>query len=137
MSIKQKLGLIGSAVLLIGVFLPFISVPILGSQNYIQNGKWEGALVLACAIASAIAVIVAKNKALWFTGIGSLGALAYSFINFERMMSQARSELSHELAGNPLRSLGDLALGSIRLDWGFAVLIIGSLVIIGSAAMKD
>src|SRR5712692_5972455 len=50
----QVLGLAGCALLLVGVFLPFVSVPILGSTNYIGNGRWDGILILIVATMAAL-----------------------------------------------------------------------------------
>ena len=43
--LKMILGLAGAAVLFIGVFVPLVSVPIVGSVNYIQNGRGDGWII--------------------------------------------------------------------------------------------
>ena len=47
---KQKLGLAGSVVLFIGVFIPIVTLPIVGSMNYFHNGQGDGVLVLFLAL---------------------------------------------------------------------------------------
>ena len=42
-----------------------------------------------------------------------------------------------ELRGNPFRGLADMTLQSVQLQWGWALLIIGAVLIIASAAMKE
>ena len=54
MSTKQYLGLIASILLLIGVFVPIVSVPFVGDMNYFQNGKGDGVFILILAIVSLI-----------------------------------------------------------------------------------
>ena len=80
---KQLLGLVGSIVLFIGVFMPAVSVPIMGNMNYLQNGEVDGTIVLLLAVVSLVLVLAKRYKGLWFTGLGSLGVLLFTFINFQ------------------------------------------------------
>ena len=137
MKTKQLLGLIGSIVLFVGVFTPIVSVPIVGNMNYFQNGKGDGTIVLILAIISLVLVLANKYKGLWFTGIGSLGAVLFAFINFQSKMSQAKADMDAELAGNPFRGLADMAMQSVQLQWGWALLIVGAALVIASAASKE
>jgi hypothetical protein len=42
-----------------------------------------------------------------------------------------------ELKDNPFRGLADVAVQSVQLEWGWAVLVIGIVLLIAVAAMKD
>lgn len=137
MNTKQLLGLLGSIVLFIGVFAPIMNIPIIGSMNYFQNGKGDGTIVLVLAAISVVLVLAREFRGLWFTGVGSLGILLFTFINFQSRMSQATADLESQLAGNPFRGLADLAMQSVQLQWGWALLIVGAVLVIASAAMKD
>jgi len=90
---KQLLGLIGSAVLFVGVFAPIISVPIMGNMNYFQNGKGDGTIVLVLVTVSLILILLKKFKGLWFTGLGSMAILAFTFINFQMKMSDVKTQM--------------------------------------------
>ncbi|MDR9770181.1 hypothetical protein [Acetomicrobium sp.] len=137
MSTKQYLGLIASILLLIGVFVPIVSVPFVGDMNYFQNGKGDGVFILILAIVSLISIFAKKYKALWFTGPGSLAILIFTFSNFQVRMADVKKQMELELADNPFRDLADIALQSVQLQWGWALLIVGSVLLIVSAAMKD
>jgi hypothetical protein len=52
-------------------------------------------------------------------------------------MSQATRQMETELKDNPLRGLADLAVQSVQLQWGWAVLVIGIACLIFVVAMKD
>jgi len=78
-----------------------------------------------------------KYKGLWFTGLGSIGIMLFTFINFHYRMSQVKAQMEAELRGNPFRGLADMTLQSVQLQWGWALLIIGAVLIIASAAMKE
>ena len=128
LSEKQILGLIGSIILIFGVFAPLISIPIMGSLNYIQNGEGDGVIILLLAAVSLILVALKKYKGLWFTGFGSLALLAFTFINLQIRIY----ETQQELVDNPFAGLA-----TIQLQWGWAVLAIGAVLVIASAAIEE
>jgi len=88
-------------------------------------------------VISFVLVLSKKYKGLWFTGIGSLGVMLFTFVNFQSKMSQVKADMESELAGNPFRGLADMAMQSVQIQWGWALLIVGAVFVIGSAAMKD
>lgn len=137
MNTKQLLGLIGSIILFVGVFTPIVSVPIMGNMNYFQNGKGDGTFVLILAVVSLIFVLTKKYKGLWFTGLGSMAVMAFTFINFQMKISDMKAQMETQLAGNPFRGLADMAMQSVQLQWGWALLIVGAALVISSAAIKD
>jgi hypothetical protein len=134
---KQLLGLIGSAVLFVGVFAPIVSIPIMGNMNYFQNGKGDGVIVLVLAVISLILVLLKKFKGLWFTGLGSMAIMTFTFINFQMALTNTRTQMETELAGNPFRGIADMAMQSVQIQWGWALLIVGAAFVIVSAAIKE
>ena len=137
MNTKQMLGLIGSVVLFIGVFAPIVSVPIMGNINYFQNGQGDGMIILVLAAISLILVLMEKYKALWFTGSASLAVMLFTLVNFQTKMSQFKADMELELADNPFRGLADMAISSVQLQWGWALLVVGAVLVIISAALKN
>lgn len=137
MKTKQLLGLIGAIILFVGVFAPIVSVPIMGNMNYFQNGKGDGIIVLILAVASLTLVLTKNYKGLWFTGAGSLSGMLFTFVNFQSKMSEMKSQMESQLAGNPFRGLADMAMQSVQLQWGWALLIVGAGFVIVSAALKE
>jgi len=134
---KQLLGLLGSAILFVGVFAPIVSIPIMGNMNYFQNGKGDGVIVLVLAVISLILVLLKKFKGLWFTGLGSMAIMTFTFINFQMALSNTRTQMETELTGNPFRGIADMAMQSVQIQWGWALLIIGVVLLIASAAIKE
>ena len=45
--------------------------------------------------------------------------------------------MAMRLAGTPLRGLADKAVQSIQIRWGWALLVVGALLLIASAALKE
>jgi hypothetical protein len=134
---KQIFGLIGTILLFFGVFTPIVSVPILGNINYFNNGKGDGAIILVLSIVSFILVLRQAYKGLLFTGLGSLAVLTFTFINFQAKMNDATNKLNADLADNPFRGLADTAINSFQLQWGWALLVIGSVLVITSSVIKN
>ncbi len=137
MTKKQIFGLFGSLILFVGVFMPIISMPMIGNMNYFQNGEGDGVIIIIFAFLSIMFSFLNKNQGLWFTGIGSLIVLLFSFINFQMKLAELKSQMAIELEGNPFGGLADLAMQSVQLQWGWAVIIVGAIMIIVSAIMKE
>lgn len=134
---RQLVGLAGAIVLFVGVFMPIISVPVAGSMNYFQNGKGDGTIIIGLAIASTILSLSRRYIGLWLTGAAALGLLAFSYLNLQAHLTGAQEAMGVELADNPFKGLGDIMLQSVQLQWGWALLVIGSLLLVGAAALKS
>jgi len=137
MTTRQLLGILGSAILFIGVFMPIVKLPVVGELNYFHNGRGDGVIILALAVTSFIFVLIRWYRQLWITSPASAAVLAFTFFNFQSKMSQATRQMETELKDNPFRGLADLAVQSVQLQWGWAVLVIGIAFLIVVAAMKD
>jgi len=136
-STKFLLGFLGSILLFIGVFMPIVSVPILGNLNYFQNGKGDGAIIIILAAGSLAVTLARKYRRLLYTGIASLLILGCGFIKFHLAISEARTSIETELAGNPFSGLGQLAIDRVQLEWGWALLVVGAILLIGAAVTRE
>ncbi len=132
---KLWLGIVGSIVLFVGVFAPIISAPFVGNVNYFQNGKGDGTIVLILAVLSFVLVLTKFSVGLWLTGLGSLSVLVFTFVNFQTKMAEAKAKMDKDLAGNPFRGFADVAIQSAQLEWGWALLVVGAMLVIASAAI--
>lgn len=134
---RQVIGMIGSVILIAGVFTPIFSAPIIGNMNYLQIGVGYGTIILILSVISLILAVGKKYNGLWFTGLGSIGVLSFTFINFQSEMSRI---ITYAVLGpasnNPFRDLADI-IQHIQLQWGWALLIVGVALVTASAAMKD
>ncbi len=137
MTQRQLLGLLGSMVLFVGVFMPIVSIPILGAQNYFQNGQGVGIIILILAGISALLCFGKNFKGLFATGLISLAVLAFTFLRFLSKMSEAKAEMQKQIGDNPFKGLGEMAMQSVQLQWGWAVMVVGALLLIGVALMRS
>jgi amino acid transporter len=133
---KQILGLMGASLLFIGVFTPIIRYPVIGTMNTFQHTQWEGPLILILAVISLFLSLTGRYNRLWFTGFLSLGVVAVTFITIQIKLVALQEKMAMRLAGNPFRGLADKAVQSVQIQWGWALLVAGALLLIASAALK-
>ena len=133
----RTLGFIGAALLVVGVFMPIVSFPLFGSINYFQNGHGDGAIVMCFALLALLFVVRGSHRLLWIPGSGSLAMLAFTFSLLQVKLSEMKAHLSGELAGNPFRGIADAMVGTVQLQWGWAVLVIASGILLVAAFTEE
>ena len=131
---RYTLGLAGSLGLILGVFSPLISAPIVGNLNYFQNGQGDGVLILILAIVALLATFQREYKYHGYIGLVALLVIGFTFYNVQGRMSEARDKMTEGLANNPFRGLAEAMAGSIQMQWGWAVLAIGAILLIAAGA---
>lgn len=134
---KFLLGLMGSIALCIGVFAPLVSMPIVGTQNYFANGEGDGTIVLGLAIISFVLILAKRYHALWLTGLGSLGMISFTFIRFRNVIGEMKSDMRSDLQGNPFAGMAEAMIGTVQIQWGWALLLVGAGLLITSAALVE
>lgn len=133
--VRQIVGIVGAIVLFIGVFAPIVSVPIMGHMNYFQNGKGDGAIVLVLAVLSLVAVLINKEALLFFTSLGCLGTLTFTFVNFKIGLSRMLAEASS--SDDLFSGLAELAASAVQLQWGWALHVIGACLTLTPIFLKS
>lgn len=133
--VRQIVGIVGAIILFIGVFTPIVSVPIMGNMNYFQNGKGDGTIVLVLAVLSLIAVLIKKDVILFFTSIGCLGTLTFTFVHFKIGMTRMLAEASN--ADGLFSGLAELAAKAVQLQWGWALLVVGACLTLTPIFLKS
>lgn len=137
MVIKQLIGLIGSILLILGAFSPIVRIPIVGQMNYINSGHGDGILILALGIISIILVLFKKYNPLVSTGITTLGTLGFTYFNIDNLIKKSHAQLTRDLQGNPFKGIAEGIINSVQIEWGFAVIIIGAILLIVTPLLKS
>ncbi|MEF9956548.1 MAG: hypothetical protein RSA22_11555 [Acinetobacter sp.] len=127
---QQLVGFVGALVLLIAVFMPVISVPILGNINLINNGKGDGYIICGLAILSIILVFFKKIRLLWLTSGLSLIIVIYYFYKITSKISETKAELAKHLKGNPFGGLAEAMMSSVQLQFGWVFLFLGCIILL-------
>jgi len=63
--------------------------------------------------------------------------LAFTFFRFQHTVNQAKSEIKLELPNNPFAELSDMAIDSIQIQWGWALLVVGAALLIASSVITN
>jgi len=135
---EKTLALVGSALLFVGVFMPILSMPIVGSVNYFMNGKGDGVIIIVLALAAAGLAMAGRVRDVVWPGAAALAMLAYTFFRVQSGLSEMRAQMHAELTGNPFRQIADAVVDSVQIQWGWAVLVLGALLVVyaGIAARR-
>lgn len=120
-------GLLGSGLLVIGPFTPLISIPIMGSMNLMSGlGNSDGLVICGIAGLSFFLTLANKYWCLWISGLLGIAKVAHVFYFFNVQMPGLLRDYRKETAGNLFAGLGELAFGSIHMEWGVGVLALGT-----------
>lgn len=133
MDIRGTFGLFGSLALIIGVFSPVISAPLIENITYYRNGSEFGIAVLVIAGISLLVTFSRMYRVLPLLGAGALGVVGYTFINVQRKFSDARSQVSEGIGEGALRDLANSAIDTVQMQWGWAVLAVGAVLLLTTA----
>jgi len=125
MNTRQIWILSGAAAMALGTFLPILSLPFIGNQNYFQNGQGDGIFVLVLAVIIAILAFTKAIRFAWIPAAIASLVMLFTFVNLISMISEAEEELQAELEGNPFAGLAEGLFGSVQLQWGWIVMLGG------------
>ena len=119
---RQTLGVLGAFCLAVGAFAPIVSLPEVGGITYIRSGN--GVMLAIALIALAIAL---RNYCAWLLPV-ALTAVAM-------VITTVRSARSLIIAERPATPVG-VTPPPVQLDWGLAVLGVGTLLLFAAAFMR-
>lgn len=128
---NKLLALIGAALLIVGVLVPVVSLPIVGSMNLLMPGGNVGDgifVVVLAAIAGGLALAGKTRHVVW-PGLASLAFIVWKYF-------QIKSAMDVQLA-DP--ALAGVLGGSVQMNLlGWGVLGVGALLLVyaGFSAWK-
>ena len=134
---RQTAGWIGAIMLAIGTLVPLYRVPVFGSINYFNNGKGDGLLVLGLAIIAMLLMIKKSYRGVFFIGLGSLLLIGTTLFRVITVTADAKDQMKKDLAGNPFAGLAEGFMTGSQIEWGFAVLLVGAILLIATRYLKD
>jgi|SaaInlStandDraft_5_1057022.scaffolds.fasta_scaffold07141_3 hypothetical protein len=137
---QQKMAVFGLIVMFIGLFLPIVHSPNMGSLNYVDyitETEVSGLIMLFLLVVSLVLIIAQKYKGLLFTGMTSIGVMAFTLVQLQTLISNAKLGIYTEISANPFVGLADIYQDSFQLQWGLVVLFVGSVLLIMSARKNN
>ncbi|WOE40695.1 zinc ribbon domain-containing protein [Acinetobacter chinensis] len=133
---QQLIGLSGGVVLLLGIFLPVMSVPIMGSVSVFSSGRVDGYVLLGLAIVSLILAFINNLKALRITGGAALLMVVFSFIYILFKLNSLKSDVADKLKDNPFGGMAEAMMNTVQIQYGWVFLFVGSLLLVYAALAK-
>jgi tetratricopeptide (TPR) repeat protein len=137
------LGMSGVGLLGVGTFLPIVDVPVAGGVTYFRGGQGDGIFILIFAVLGAFFIYRKFYRWLLFPGAAALVLLTYGFFNLQRILGTLESQVKAESAGvtdsalrDTVAGMADTAVRTIHLQWGWAILLAGALLLIAAGLLK-
>lgn len=127
---NRNLMFVGSGLLAFGLFMPIVTLPIVGTVSLFGNGGNVAAIsLLALAVlATGLAAKERLGDALW-PGAVAVGILIYCFGRLQHGIGQMRNSL-RELEDNPFAGLAEGAVNAVQIQWGWLPLFGGAALIV-------
>lgn len=129
---SRILGIIGAILLIVGIFCPIVSVFGFNLSYFdsfrMNSGAVDGLIIAGLGVISLVIALLNKTRILIATGIIALGVMAIDFFNFKSKMSEASSTGNSELSS--------ALANAVQLQWGWAVLLLGALLLIVAGILK-
>jgi hypothetical protein len=146
---KQQLGGFAGAVLLVvGLFMPLVGVPFF-TLNYYSLSQFSSLaglgffLLLLCGVGACVLAATRRYESLKWPGLGALLILVYTFYTISSKLAEAKTEMVRNLAsmpegqGGPFKGMGDAFMNMIQMQWGWAVLAAGAVLLLVASVLKD
>jgi hypothetical protein len=52
-------------------------------------------------------------------------------------MGEVKAQMQEKLSNNPFKGIADVAMQSVQIQWGWAVLVVGAVLLIAAAAVRE
>lgn len=131
--------MMGSIMIIVGIFAPMIEIPIIGSMSFFDNNRLYGTVIVVLSLLSLFLAFKNRYKLLWFIIVAILAVLGYSAWEAYKPVSSFKSKagriLGEKLTDKIVDKLSDKAMDYIKVQWGLAFLILGFVLLILSAAV--
>ena len=128
------LGIVGGALLILGLFCPIAELNLEGTSTSITlmggagGESWQGKVLIVLGLAGIALAALRKTRLIFLPGILALGILAYEYFNFKTVLTKM---VFLSRTGNPHLE------NAFSMKWGWMVLVLGALLLLGSAATRS
>ena len=130
-------GVLGSLILVVGVFLPIVRIPVAGTINLFRNGEGDGVYILALALISLALTLRRAFRWLCVTALLALLIVGADFLDSMLKIRKAKASMATELEGNQFRGLAEAALQGVEMQWGWGVLLAGVVLLLIAASFTS
>jgi hypothetical protein len=127
---NRILALVGVVLLIVGVFLPVVSMPIVGTMNMLLPGGelGDGIFILVLALIGGGLALAGKTRHVVWPALLSLAFIAWKYIQLQGSLDEARTRMTDLGADSAMTSSLTDAVQMQFLGW--AVLGLGGIVLL-------
>ncbi len=131
-NIKKILGVIGGALVIVGIFIPILNLGLFGKYSYFALGI-NGKIIFALAIISILLSIFGRFFFLIITSLGIFSVFAYDvwkFLKLKKNLTTFIQKFDQKNPNNILSKLIKSAFQSFDLGWGWIFIIFGAFILL-------
>jgi HEAT repeat protein len=110
----------------VGVFAPIVSIPIVGTLNYFHNGRGDGVIALVLVVIAAFLALARLHRIVWATGLVTILLLSFTLTTLLVRMHDLRQD-----------GEGAAAAEMVELQWGWAVLFVGAVLVVAGPIVAE
>ena len=129
---RKAIGFTGAALLCIGVFLPVVSEPKIGSFSLFDKGNGGELIVLTLGFVSAFLVAIGRYKGLLGTAFIALAILIFDLFSLAEDLSR---DIEPASGTGSFQGLGKVMASPVEIKWGWVVLVAGVVLLLVCAAV--
>jgi hypothetical protein len=129
----KSFAVVGSLLLAIAPFAPFISAPVLGRITLFQQGKGDGVVLIVVSVVAMGLSLFGRYEFLWVSGALGLFEIGNLFYFFYQRLPEIIENYNCETKDNQFGFIGNITLAMFDADWGVMVLLLGTLATLGIA----
>lgn len=131
---NKTIAFVGAGLLAVGLFVPIVTLPFVGSVSLFANGTNLLAYLLL-VLAGLIAFAASKSKVhdALAPAIAALAVVVAKFIELQLTISQMRGQLAASLKDNPFAEMIGGLSNAVQIEWGWLVLVAGAVAAVYAA----
>lgn len=137
MDTVDAMGFAGIAITILGVFSPVLTMPMVGSLNYLRNGSEEAVLLLILTALSVLFLVKKRYSWLYGSSVWALLLVGGTCLYYQSIILDVKSSIDRDLAGNPFRGIADVAMAGTGLSWGWFLLFLGTGLVVATAYRRQ
>ena len=134
---QQLIGFGGGVLLLLGIFLPVVSMPVVGSVSIFSSGRVDGYVLLGLTTLSLFFVFQNTLRLLKITSVIAFSIVFFNFVYTIFKINKLKSDLGDKLQDNPFSGLAQAMVSTVQIQYGWVFLFIGSLLLLYIAFAKN
>lgn len=134
---KQIVGIIGTLLTMIGVFLPAFSMNTFDDLTLFNHGKGDGVIILGVCSFALILLLFRKFIAFILVTLVSSTIIGMKLYKFDHLVHDMKRDTIQSLTGNPFEIYGISIINSAQLRYGWMILCVGCCISLGTIFIRN